>query len=69
MGLGAKPLSDMIMDAAQGLLARCTTVRGWRSCFRDFVAETTNFNSQLTEMAVGTPSRLGSGPINRLRAT
>lgn len=51
-GLRAKPLSDMTMSKVQRALAPGTTVHGWRSCFRDWVAETTNFSGELAEMAL-----------------
>lgn len=51
-GLRGKPLSDATMGKAQRLLASGTTVHGWRSCFRDWVAETTNFSGELAEMAL-----------------
>jgi integrase len=42
----------MTMGKVQRGLAPGTTVHGWRSCFRDWVAETTNFSGELAEMAL-----------------
>lgn len=51
-GAQRKPLSDMTMSKAQRLAAPDTTVHGWRSTFRDWVAETTEFGADLAEAAL-----------------
>lgn len=45
-------LSDMTMTKSQKIVAPNTTVHGWRSTFRDWVAEETNFAGELAEMAL-----------------
>ncbi|MEM8918922.1 MAG: integrase arm-type DNA-binding domain-containing protein [Pseudomonadota bacterium] len=45
-------LSDMTMGKSQKIAAPGTTVHGWRSTFRDWVAEQTMFAGELAEMAL-----------------
>ena len=47
-----KPLSDVTMAKAQSLVARGTTVHGWRSTFSDWAGETTGFPRDVIEAAL-----------------
>jgi integrase len=53
---GSKPNSSLSVTAMQMLLRRMrvegTTVHGFRSTFRDWSAETTNFNNEVCEAAL-----------------
>ena len=51
-GARGRPISDMTMGKAQGLIAPGTTVHGWRSTFRDWVAETTEFTADLADASL-----------------
>ena len=51
-GARGRPISDMTMGKAQGLIAPGTTVHGWRSTFRDWVAEATDFTADLGEASL-----------------
>ncbi|MEP3226323.1 MAG: integrase arm-type DNA-binding domain-containing protein [Parasphingorhabdus sp.] len=51
-GQTGKELSDMTLLKAQKVLAPGTTQHGWRSTFRDWVSEETNFDGNLAEMAL-----------------
>lgn len=47
-----KPLSDMTLTKALRTLGRSETVHGFRSTFRDWTAERTNFPGELAEVAL-----------------
>jgi len=49
---GKRPLSVNTMLKEQGVIAPNTTPHGWRSTFRDWVAETTDFHPDLADAAL-----------------
>lgn len=51
-GLGGNAMSDMTLNKAQKLLAPNTTQHGWRSTFRDWVADYTTFEGDVAEAAL-----------------
>lgn len=51
-GAGEPVLSDTALSREMGLIAPGTTVHGWRSAFRDWVAEETNVSSEVAEKAL-----------------
>ena len=51
-GQGGNAMSDMTLTKAQKLIAAGTTQHGWRSTFRDWVSEKTNFSGDLAEAAL-----------------
>lgn len=51
-GAAQKAISDMTMLKAVRDVAPGTTVHGWRSTFRDWIAECTNFDGEVAEMAL-----------------
>lgn len=51
-GVGGRPMSDMTMGKVQARAAPGTTVHGWRSTFRDWIGETTNFPADVAEAAL-----------------
>jgi len=46
------PLSDMSLSAVLRRMKLPVTVHGFRSCFRDWVSERTNYPSEVAEMAL-----------------
>jgi integrase len=49
----SRPMSDMTLTAVLRRMERCDiTVHGFRSTFRDWAAETTNYPHELAEMAL-----------------
>lgn len=50
---GDKPLSNMAMSALMKRMEVSATAHGFRSCFRDWSAETTTFDNHICEMALG----------------
>lgn len=51
-GLGGNAMSDMTLNKAQKLIAPETTQHGWRSTFRDWVADETKFEADVAEAAL-----------------
>lgn len=51
-GAAKKVISDMTMLKAVRAIAPGSTVHGWRSTFRDWVAECTSFDGEIAEMAL-----------------
>ena len=50
---GDEPISDMTLEAVMRRLdVKPATVHGFRSSFRDWVAETTNYPNDVVEMAL-----------------
>lgn len=53
-----RPLSDMAMTKVMRTMGAAYTVHGFRSSFRDWVGDATNFSGELAEVALA--HRVGS---------
>jgi len=51
-GKTRNPVSDMTLPAVMRRLKLTATVHGWRSTFKDWAAEKTDYSNELSEMAL-----------------